>query len=100
MEKGLTGLEAFVLAKSEHAKLDSMAVQYFRVLMKGSATNWSGSHAASLSNCEVLREWRILPSSGELAVRRARWLLNMIRHPAARRQTIDDVATSFMKPLP
>eukprot|EP00959_Pyramimonas_sp_CCMP1952_P311131 6511066-Pyramimonas_sp.AAC.1 len=74
VEKGLAGLEAFVLSKSEHARLDTVVVRYLRVLMKGSATDWSGSHAVSQSNGDVLRDWRILPSFGELAVRRVRWL--------------------------
>eukprot|EP00959_Pyramimonas_sp_CCMP1952_P450567 9433956-Pyramimonas_sp.AAC.1 len=70
VEKGLAGLAAFVAAPSEHARVDTIVVRYLRVLMEGSATEWGGTCAASRSNAEVRRAWQILPSAGELAVRR------------------------------
>eukprot|EP00959_Pyramimonas_sp_CCMP1952_P174516 3647139-Pyramimonas_sp.AAC.1 len=56
--------------------------------MKGSATDWGGTHAVSWSNAELLRDWRILPSAGELAVRRVRWLQSMVQRTYAHVQTV------------
>eukprot|EP00959_Pyramimonas_sp_CCMP1952_P083360 1742311-Pyramimonas_sp.AAC.1 len=56
--------------------------------MKGSATDRSGPHAVSTSSGDALRERKIILNSGELAVRRVRWLPGMIRYPTAHQQTI------------
>eukprot|EP00959_Pyramimonas_sp_CCMP1952_P452272 9466289-Pyramimonas_sp.AAC.1 len=85
---GLTGIEAYVLRVTEYKRIDSAVAKYLRVLMRGSATSWTGPHVKTMSNLELLREWKILPARGELAIRRIRWLQQMLRHRFANQQTL------------
>ena len=89
VEPGISGLEAFVLKKTEEKKLDSQTVKYLRALMQGRAkTIHIDSHVTAMSNVEVLKHWKILPVRAELAVRRIKWLQSMCRHKQAHRQTL------------
>ena len=71
----LSGVDCFVLTKSEIAVLDRKLMKYDRIAMRGKAhkcviQGYGSVKHVIISNFEVLRYWRLVPCGLELVVKR------------------------------
>ena len=86
VEAGLSGLESYVFSQQELQKIEAVHFKYLRALELGKATTWEADHPRGTSNKALLRKWRLIPTPGELAIRRVKWLQSALLHPVAHRQ--------------
>ena len=81
------GLGTFDFSDAELSKIDGKQAKSRRVLEKGGACKQLRDNKfEKISNQELFKRWKILPTKLEIAVRRAKWLANIIRFPADHRQ--------------
>ena len=84
----LTGMESYAVTWTEKLRLDKMLAKYLRAMMKGKAFKQEHGKIFNMSNEEVFKHWRVLPSNGELMVRRLGWLQQMVANTPAHKQTV------------
>ena len=78
-ESGLSGMLSYSLRPNEMKTLDSQMITYLRVMEQGNATEKvvGSTYHKRVSNFALLRKWRLLPMSGEMAVRNFRWVQSL-----------------------
>ena len=78
MNAGYSGMEAMIPARVDHDTIDRTALALLRSLMQGAATWNTDTHKKSMTNDQVWKRWRLVPSSIELTVRRLLFFINVL----------------------
>ena len=85
---GTSGLESYWWGEASCATMDKVVSKYLRSMMLGRACKQGEDHRESMSNQAVRQFWQIASMQVELAVRRVRWLQDMVRAPGQHRLAI------------
>ena len=80
LNAGYSGMETMIPARVDHDALDKTAVALLRSLLKGKASWDTDTHKRSLTNIQVWKKWRLVPSAIELTVRRLLFFLSVLVH--------------------
>ena len=83
-----SALASYAPSRRQYAQLDVCMCAWLRRMEQGRACSWVGDRARAMSSYELLRRWRLLPARFEDAVRRVRWLQDMLRSPEANQQVV------------
>ena len=87
LEATLSGVESYSFLPRELRAIDSKTYKYLRAMEQGKATEWlEGGKGKSIGMMTLFRRWRFLPATGELAIRRVKWLQQIVLHPGPARQ--------------
>eukprot|EP00959_Pyramimonas_sp_CCMP1952_P063069 1318435-Pyramimonas_sp.AAC.1 len=58
IEAGLSANEAYVFSEKMTNQMDTIVAKCLRVLERGKATDWGGSHLQSLPHAVLRRRWK------------------------------------------
>ena len=73
-------METMIPYKVDHDSIDKTALALLRSLLQGQASWQDTTHKKSLTNDEVWKKWRMVPSKIELTVRRLLFFLNILKY--------------------
>ena len=86
LQAGLSGLESYAFLQREIQQLDTKIYKYLSSLEKGKATEKTGEHMKRSTYQQLFNRWQLLPVAGELAIRRTKWLQQIVANPKDARQ--------------
>ena len=96
IESAISGLLSLVLSDVQFGKLESKLCGYMRSMLMGSAhrVGVNGKRVA-MGRLELFKHRMILPLHFTDAIRRVKWLRQMIIHPVAHRQLVAALLRDF-----